>query len=156
MQNKILFFYHSVAWYCRIRSQRYDIPWKYGDQARIATLIDSDLARPWHTQSLSQRYRMLVPHFTIRLGIWLIPAPLNYDLLPSTYPLPPPPPFLYPLNQNLSPLSSYSLLVKGHYIVRYWDHSVISSCLGLNFFFTKKVLSCITTKTSTEVTKYLF
>ena len=37
---------HNVALYCRIHSQRYDIFWKYGDKARIAPIIDSDLARP--------------------------------------------------------------------------------------------------------------
>ena len=39
---------HSVAWYCKIYSQRYHILWKYGDKARIAPIIDSNLARPWH------------------------------------------------------------------------------------------------------------
>ena len=40
------FFIYSVAWHCRIHSQRYDILWKYSDKARITPKIDSDLARP--------------------------------------------------------------------------------------------------------------
>ena len=51
-ETKILCI-HSVAWYCRTCSWRYDIIWKYSDKAWIAPIIDSDLARRWINKILA-------------------------------------------------------------------------------------------------------
>ena len=59
---------HHISWYCRIHSQRYDIIWKYGDKARIATIIDSDFDRPLPNWNLNCQFQYVAICALLSLG----------------------------------------------------------------------------------------